>query len=308
MNTTLTTATDLEARAAWSIIAEPSDGIAGTLTQTLGHTAALEVLTAGHGTVTGALHAAGIDAEAAKHAAARWLPRHNPRAVDDALAAAARHGLTLIDPATIPGLSDLGEHAPHIIWARGDLALLGRDLTDRIALIGARAATSYGEHVTTEISAALAARGIVITSGAAYGIDGAAHRAALAAGGATIAWLAGGADRPYPAGHSDLIARIADRGGVIASEVSPGAAPTKWRFLARNRMIAATTAATVVVEAGWRSGSLNTAGHAATLGRTLGAVPGPVTSAASAGCHRLIREFDAQLVTDADDAYGLLGR
>ncbi len=308
MNTTaLTTATDLEARAAWSIIAEPGDGVAGTLTQTLGHATALEVLTAGHGTTVSALHAAGVPADEAEHAAARWLPRHNPRAVDEALTLAARRGIALIDPATVTGLSDLLEHAPHIIWAAGDLTLLGRDLTDRIALIGARAATAYGEHTTAEIAADLAGRGIVITSGAAYGIDGAAHRAALAAGGATIAWLAGGIDRPYPSGHSELIARIADR-GVIASEVAPGSAPTKWRFLARNRMIAATTAATVVVEAGWRSGSLNTAGHATALGRTLGAVPGPITSAASAGCHRLIREFDAQLITSADEAYELLGR
>lgn len=308
MTTTLTTATDLEARAAWSIITEPGDSTAGLLTQILGHATALEVATAGRSTLTAALRAAGIDADEADHAAGRWLPRLTPRALDDALALAARAGITLVDPATIPGLSDLGAHAPHVIWARGDLATLTRPLTDRIALIGARAATGYGSHVASEIASALAARGIVITSGAAYGIDGEAHRATLLAGGATIAWLAGGTDRPYPIGHSDLIDRIATRGGALAGEVAPGAAPTKHRFLSRNRLIAATTAATVVVEAGWRSGSLNTAGHAAALGRSLGAVPGPVTSAASAGCHRLIREFDAQIVTSADDAYELLGR
>ena len=128
-----------------------------------------------------------------------------------------------------------------------------------------------------ELSADLAASGIPIVSGAAYGIDGAAHRAALADGGATIALVAGGVDRPYPTGHSSLIDRIATQGAVV-SELPCGASPTKWRFLARNRLIAAISAATVVVEAGWRSGSLNTAGHAAALGRSIGAVPGPVTS------------------------------
>lgn len=307
MNTALTTATALEARAAWSTITEPGDTTAGILTRHAGHAVALEALTAGRDTLLAALAAAGVDGDEAEHAAARWLPRHNARLIDQALEVAARHGITLIDPATIPGLNDLGDAAPHVIWARGSITPLTRDLPERVALIGARAATSYGEHVTGEIAADLAGRGIVIVSGAAYGIDAAAHRSALAAGGSTVAWLAGGADRPYPAGNSDLIARIADRGGAIASEVAPGSAPTRWRFLARNRLIAATSAATVVVEAGARSGSLTTAHHAANLGRPIGAVPGPITSAASTGCHRLIREADAYLVTSADEAYELLG-
>ncbi|MDY7528117.1 MULTISPECIES: DNA-processing protein DprA [unclassified Cryobacterium] len=129
-------------------------------------------------------------------------------------------------------------------------------------------------------------------------MDGMAHKAALASRGRTVAFLAGGVDRPYPSGHVDLLERIAGEGAVI-SELPCGAAPTKWRFLQRNRLIAATSLATIVLEAGWRSGSLNTAGHAATLGRPLGAVPGPVTSPASAGCHRLIREYDAVCVTTA---------
>lgn len=127
-----------------------------------------------------------------------------------------------------------------------------------------------------------------------------AHRAALASSGQTIAFLAGGVDRFYPSGHDALLSRIvAD--GVVVSELPCGAPPTKWRFLQRNRLIAASSLATVVLEAGARSGSLNTAGHAAALGRPLGAVPGPVTSAASAGCHRLIRDFDAVCVTSAID-------
>ena len=157
-----------------------------------------------------------------------------------------------------------------------------------------------------ELSADLAGQGVSIVSGAAYGIDGAAHRAALTAGGTTIALLAGGADRAYPAGHGELIDRIAASGAVV-SEAPCGTTPTKWRFLQRNRLIAALADATVVVEAGWRSGSLNTAAHAAALSRPLGAVPGPVTSAASAGCHRLLREFDARCVTNSADALELLG-
>ncbi|GAA1691666.1 hypothetical protein GCM10009808_05820 [Microbacterium sediminicola] len=175
-----------------------------------------------------------------------------------------------------------------------------------VSIVGARAATEYGEHVAGQLASGLGGHGVAVVSGAAYGIDGAAHRGALAAGGMTIALLAGGVDRPYPSGHSDLIERIC-AGGAVMSEVPPGTAPTKWRFLARNRMIAALGQATVVVEAGWRSGSLNTAHHAATLGRPLGAVPGPVTSAASAGCHRLLRELDAICVTSADDARELIG-
>src|SRR5690606_23806686 len=129
-----------------------------------------------------------------------------------------------------------------------------------------------------------------------YGIDGMAHRAALASGGQTIAFLAGGVDRFYPSGHDALLTRIVECGAVV-SELPCGSQPTKWRFLQRNRLIAAAGRATVVIEAGWRSGSLNTAGHAAALGSPRGAVPGPVTSAASAGCHRLIRDFDAICVT-----------
>jgi DNA processing protein len=150
-----------------------------------------------------------------------------------------------------------------------------------------------------EASAGLVDRGYTIISGAAYGIDGMAHRAALASQGLTVAFLAGGVDRFYPSGHDSLLTRIVENGAVI-SELPCGSPPTKWRFLQRNRLIAAASVATIVLEAGWRSGSLNTAGHAATLGRPLGAVPGPVTSAASAGCHRLIRDYDAICVTNPD--------
>jgi DNA processing protein len=215
-----------------------------------------------------------------------------------------RHGLSFVIPGDDDwpeGLDDLFDETPAGLWVRGDRSTLHFLNTGAsVAMVGARAATSYGEHVAMELSSALVQTGAPIVSGAAYGIDGAAHRAALAAGGTTIAFLAGGVDRPYPAGHRELIDRIV-RDGAVVSEVPPGSAPTKWRFLARNRLIAAASRAMVVVEAGWRSGSLNAAAHAKNLGRPVMAVPGPITSAASAGCHRLIREGIATLVTSADE-------
>jgi DNA processing protein len=292
---------------AWSCLIEPGDAIAGRLVSTMGHEEALAAAVAGR-SPTAALDAAGITSRTWQEALKRWLPRVNERAMRDALDVARRSGVSLLtpeDPQWPASLADLGDHAPLLLWVRGDLGRLS-DPTPTVALVGARASTSYGEHVTMEIAAELVARGVAIVSGAAYGIDGAAHRAVLTAGGTTVAILAGGADRPYPSGHAHLIDGVAQSGAVV-SEVPCGSAPTKWRFLQRNRLIAALADVTVVVEAGWRSGSLNTAGHAAALGRALGAVPGPVTSPASAGCHRLMREFDAQCVTSADDVVELLG-
>src|SRR5689334_14428162 len=144
-----------------------------------------------------------------------------------------------------------------------------------------------------------------MTSGGAYGIDAAAHRGALAAEAVTIAVLACGVDYPYPAGHADLFAAIAAQ-GLVVSEWPPGRHPARTRFLVRNRVIAALGCGTVIVEAGERSGALNTARHAANLGKPLMAVPGPVTSAQSAGCHRIIRDWGASCVTRAADIIELL--
>ena len=300
-------AAELHARAAWSCISEPGDGTAGLVVGALGAVPALrlvieawspdrvarELLAAG--VAQGTVVAAGLD-----RALERWRPRLDPVVVMISLRQAARSGARLAIPGDHDwpsGLEDLGVHAPLALWWRGPADALGA-FRESIALVGARAATRYGEHIAMEASAGLVDRGFAIISGAAYGIDGMAHKAALASSGRTVAFLAGGVDRPYPSGHVDLLERIAAEGAVI-SELPCGAAPTKWRFLQRNRLIAATSLATIVLEAGWRSGSLNTAGHAATLGRPLGAVPGPVTSPASAGCHRLIREYDAVCVTTA---------
>jgi DNA processing protein len=290
------------ARAAWSVLTEPGDRVAGHLIAELGAAEALR-------RALGEAPLPDGENSSRELAAARdrWMPRSDPALVFSALERARRTDARLVvpgDPEWPARLLDLGDHAPHALWVRGDISA-GAD-APAVAIVGARAATGYGDHVAGELSAELAADGVLVVSGAAYGIDGAAHRAALAAGGRTAALLAGGVDRPYPSGHTELLDRIA-RSGVVMSETPCGTAPSKWRFLARNRLIAALSDATIVVEAGTRSGSLNTAAHAASLGRALGAVPGPVTSAASAGCHRILREYDGRCITSADDVRELLG-
>ncbi|WP_104169864.1 MULTISPECIES: DNA-processing protein DprA [unclassified Cryobacterium] len=308
-------AADVFARAAWTGISEPGDGAAGLLVQGLGAgpalSAVLDLWTGAR--LAGALAATGLpltdDLQALlEQALQRWRPRLSSAEVIRSLQQAARASAGLLVPTDAHwprGVDDLAVHAPIALWWRGIPTALTA-LSNSIALVGARAATGYGEHVTMEASAGLVDRGFLIVSGAAYGIDGMAHRAALASSGLTVAFLAGGVDRYYPSGHDALLSRIATMGAII-SELPCGAAPTKWRFLQRNRLIAAASAATVVLEAGWRSGSLNTAGHAAALGRPLGAVPGPVTSPTSAGCHRLIREYDAVCVSTAAEMAELVG-
>ncbi|MDP7721384.1 DNA-processing protein DprA [Mycobacterium sp. TY814] len=193
---------------------------------------------------------------------------------------------------------------PMVLWAAGPARL--DDVAARAAaLVGTRAATAYGEHIAGELASGLAQRDIAVVSGAAYGIDGAAHRAALAADGITVAVLASGLDIPYPAGHSALLHRIAQH-GLVCTEYPPGVRPARFRFLTRNRLVAALAGAAVVVEAGLRSGAANTAAWARSLGRVVAAVPGPVTSSASAGCHALLRN-GAELVTRYEDVVELVG-
>lgn len=291
------------ARATWTGLAEPGDRIAGILVATVGAEAALTMVAERWNIGRAYPSVADVMTEEdLRLAFDRWQPRIGSSTALIAVRQAARFGARLLvpaDPEWPSGVGDLDVHAPIALWVRGRTDVLGA-LDRSIALVGARAATGYGEHVTAEASAGLVDRGYAIVSGAAYGIDGMAHRAALASSGTTVAFLAGGVDRFYPSGHDALLTRIVESGAVI-SELPCGAPPTKWRFLQRNRLIAAASAATVVLEAGWRSGSLNTAGHASALGRPLGAVPGPVTSAASAGCHKLIRDQLAMCVTNADE-------
>ncbi|MEU6523132.1 DNA-processing protein DprA [Streptomyces sp. NPDC046924] len=201
-------------------------------------------------------------------------------------------------------LDDLGDGRPLGLWVRGPADLRMWALRS-VAVVGARACTEYGAHMAAVLSAELAERGWVVVSGGAYGVDGAAHRGALGSGGATVAVLACGVDRPYPRGHTGLITRIAEQGLVIG-ELPPGDHPTPSRFILRNRVIAALTRGTVVVEAAHRSGSLVTARAARRLGRHTMGVPGPATSGCSAGVHELLRQ-EAVLVTDAAEVIELVG-
>jgi DNA processing protein len=199
----------------------------------------------------------------------------------------------------------LHDAPPLALCVRGAPSLV--EATERsVAVVGARAATAYGAHVAAELSRALADHGIAVVSGGAYGIDAAAHRGALGAEAApTVAVLACGVDVAYPRGNDRLLARAAQR-GLVVSELPPGSSPTRARFLVRNRVIAALALGTVVVEAAARSGSLATADRARELGRHLMAVPGPVTSALSAGCHALLRD-GATCVTRAEEVLDLVG-
>jgi DNA processing protein len=221
-------------------------------------------------------------------------------------------------PVGLAGLDRAADRAepeygtPLALWCRGGVDLPGADLAacDRhgVAVVGTRAATNYGQHVASELGCSLAERGWTVVSGAAFGIDAAAHRGALAGEGVTVAVLACGVDLAYPAAHVRLLDEIRER-GLLVSEVPPGSPPLRQRFLIRNRLIAALTRGTVLVEAGQRSGALSTARHARRLGRGLMVVPGPVTSAMSAGCHRLLREHreDCALVADARDVEEEIG-
>lgn len=302
------------ARAALSRLMEPQDAAGLALVHVTGALDALGIATgqlsygpALEQEITGVLAEHGAAASWAGMAAAlkRWAPRIQDLAPERDLATMQRLGGRLI----IPGdelwpaqLGDLGIHAPICLWWRG----IEQEIppaAKSIALVGSRDSTSYGAAVTGDFAYSLAQRGFTVVSGGAYGIDAHAHRAALAGGSGampTIAVMAGGVDRFYPSGNEDLLRAVANQGAVLA-EVPPGSAPTRYRFLQRNRLIAALASVTVVVEARWRSGALNTAHHAESLGRAVGAVPGSVHSANSAGCHRLLRDGGAICVTDAGE-------
>jgi DNA processing protein len=202
-------------------------------------------------------------------------------------------------------LDDEYGSVPYGLWVRGDLDLRAA-FARSVAIVGARASTAYGEFVAAEFALGAAERGWTVVSGGAYGIDGAAHRGAISGGGLTVAVLACGVDVAYPRGHSALIERVASAGLVI-SEWPPGCAPMRHRFLVRNRVIAALTAGTVVVEAASRSGSLSTANRARDLGRHVMSVPGPITSAMSAGANALLKQPWASCVTSAADVIELVG-
>ncbi|MFB7268768.1 DNA-processing protein DprA [Streptomyces sp. NPDC056244] len=288
------------ARAALTRVLEPGDEHGGRWLREFGATGLLALLTApdaGRGRLTG-VGEPRLDGYRARALAA--VPERD-------LAAVARLGGRFVCPGDTEWpsqLDDLGDARPIGLWVRGSPDLRIWSLRS-VAVVGARACTSYGAHMAASIGAGLAERGWVVTSGAAFGVDGAAHRGALASGGATVAVLACGVDVVYPRGHAELIGRIVEQGLVIA-ELAPGDHPTRSRFVLRNRVIAALTRGTVVVEAEYRSGSLVTARDAQRLGRFTMGVPGPVTSGLSAGVHELLRG-EGVLVTDAAEVAELVG-
>jgi DNA processing protein len=290
----------LIARAYLSRVAEPPAPALARLVAEVGPLEAAERVHSGH-----------VDEQVAGETRARRTV-HNE--VAD-LAAAAAAGARLLTPehaewpewplvaCAMSGRQELA--APVALWVRG-AGRLGELCEQAVAVVGARAATGYGVHVAGELGAGLADRGYTVVSGAAIGIDGAAHRGALAVHGPTVAVLACGVERAYPVAHQALLERIA-AGGLVVSEYPPGSVPGRHRFLVRNRLIAALSAGTVVVEAGLRSGAQRTASDATGLGRLVMAVPGPVTSGLSAGSHELVRD-GALLVTRTEEVLEAVGR
>ncbi|GAA2550622.1 DNA processing protein [Neomicrococcus aestuarii] len=243
-----------------------------------------------------------------------WRARVNHDAVLDSVRQINRLGggvLTSHHQGWPTQLSDLGMMAPFCLWWRGSLEPHEWPLRkSMVSVVGSRDASAYGNSVAIDLGSGIADKGLTVISGGAYGIDAMAHRGALTVDDQnfrmpTMAVMAGGLDRFYPVGNSDLLQEICAR-GVLLSETPPGTAPTRWRFLQRNRIIAALSESTVVVEARWRSGALSTAHHAVELGRSLGAVPGPVTAATSQGTLKLIKE-GAELIRDAQDVALLMG-
>jgi DNA processing protein len=288
---------ELLARVFLSRVLEPGDEAGGRWVREMGAVEVARVLRAGGPQLVGVTDKkwAGV------------LARAQEAEPERDLGAAREAGVRFVGPGDgeWPGqLDDLGNARPVGLWVRGRPSLRMWALRS-VAVVGARACTEYGAHMAATLGAGLAERGWVVVSGGAYGVDGAAHRGALGAGGATVAVLACGADRAYPRGHTELIRRIAEQ-GLVVGELPPGDHPTPSRFIVRNRLIAALTRGTVVIEAAHRSGSLVTARAAQRMGRHTMGVPGPATSGLSAGVHELLRG-DAELVTDAAEVVELVG-
>ena len=298
-------------------IGEPGDGLLKRLVDGIGPVAANTIIAAvGRGETTAPEAVQGLAStgtEAVEHgqmpeAIDRWAIRAgDAETTGNDLDMIARIGgrLVIPDDDEWPGmLDDLGPAAPLGLWVRGS-ACLSTVLTRAVAVVGARAASNYGTKCASDLAWDLAARGITVVSGGAFGIDAAAHRAASAREAPTVAFMAGGVDRFYPAANAELFDQILATGAIV-SETAPGMTPMRHRFLLRNRLIAASAQVSVIVEAGWRSGALNTARHALELSRQVAAFPGSVYSASSTGAHRLVREHEAELVTCSDDVIALM--
>lgn len=307
---------------AWSTMVEPGDAVAGVVNLALGAAKALASLREsidshdGGKAVLMAIAAANPNlenlgkktlGERLPEAIERWRHRFVLNDVLSEIRLAGRLGASILTdqmPDWPIGLNDLQANKPHLLWMLGQTDHLA-DTARSVAFVGARSATTYGVAVTEELVGGLSTKSFSTVSGGAFGIDSVAHRASMDANQTTLAIMAGGLARLYPAGNSALFESIRANGLVI-SELPPSREPTKWRFLQRNRLIAAISRATVVVEAGWRSGSISTANHAAILGRPVAAVPGAITAQASRGTNQLIRDRKAELIGSADDLLELL--
>jgi DNA processing protein len=289
------------ARLALSFLAQPGDPVLGAALRTRTANGLLALVT-GADVGGEAMLAGEVEDAALARALPRWRERLSEIPSTGRLAAWRGSGLRVIQPGDAEWptqLDDLGDTRPLQLWVRGT-ADIRLSCVNSVSIVGSRAATGYGNHVAIEMAAHLAERGVAVVSGGAYGIDAAAHRGALAASGVTVAVLAGGLEFGYPRGHGDLFGAIAADGALV-SECPPDRGPTRPGFLVRNRIIAALSRGTVVVEAALRSGALNSARHARELCRPVMAVPGPVTSEQSAGCHELIRDYGAMCVTCGSD-------
>ena len=291
-------------RVTLSYASEPGDEITTAMIARHGTADTLDAITAASlPALRGIDHAATL---AWQERLARRLP---DRSASGILEACLQHGIRVVipdDPDWPSQLEDL-PNPPVAIYVRGDLSFLGRRLDSIVTITGCRAESGYGQFVTQETVQGLAADGFTIVSGIAYGIEESAQQAALANGDRSVGFLAGGLDRPYPSGLHELTERIAAQGALV-SELPPGTTPTRWRFLQRGRLLAAASTATIVVEAGARSGALHVAAHAARLGRDVAAFPGPVTSSNSAGTNLLIADGVATLVTQAEDIRRMIDR
>jgi DNA processing protein len=289
------------ARAALTYLAEPTDRWLGQLIRVSSAAAALDAIkTCSVPPGADLCLPRGRAREAVQAAMERWRTRLPELPAPEEVLAFGESGIRLVcpgDPEWPGQLADLGGDQPYALWLRGNADLRFSCLRS-VAIVGSRAATAYGSYVAAEFAASVAARGLAVVSGGAFGVDAAAHRGALGADGVTVAVLACGVDIPYPTAHAELFDAIAAQ-GVLVSEWPPGRQVSRLRFLVRNRVIAALATGTLVVEASQRSGAVNTARHARDLRRRLMAVPGPVTSDLSAGCHQVIREWQGTLVTSA---------
>lgn len=290
----------------WLSITEPGDMLAGHLREELGAERTIDMI-AEHAPVSAWATALGYQPEQLQNSLEYWQHKYDYDHVSRIIDQSQSLGFELIFPGHPhwpSSLNDLGPATPAGLWARGDASIL-ESLQHSATIAGARAASSYGTETTAEIVEALANDSAAIVTGGSFGIEAQAIRTAICTRASTVTISAGGLDRSYPAAHEGLYENAAEHGAIL-SESPVGTTPHRWRFLQRNRLLAALSTGTIIPEAGQRSGAINTAAHASILGRALGAVPGPITSATSSGCHRIITEYSATLIAEPKEAVALI--